>query len=258
MKRGTHAVAWALLAVAAFVLWPERWGGTMTYVLTSGVSMQPGFEQGDLAVLRTADDYRVGDVAAYNSSELKKIVMHRIEKESEKGYTFQGDNNDFVDPETVTDDQMLGELVLRVPGVGNYLGWLSKPLNLLILGAAALFLFGDRKKEPGAAGGSVRRPMGPLRLRSLAVPASAVTAELADESDLERLAEHCGRPILNVEGEERRYVVDGSVVYTWVRAPAAQLRERRSTPQGRDWNYAGRHLQAVPAPRADEDMRQLS
>ena len=64
MKRGVHAVAWVALVVAAFVLWPQRWGGTMTYVITSGVSMQPSFAQGDLAVLRTSGDYRVGDVAA--------------------------------------------------------------------------------------------------------------------------------------------------------------------------------------------------
>src|SRR5688572_31024558 len=128
MKRGVHAIAWVLLAVAAFVLWPERWGGSMTYVITSGNSMEPAFVQGDLAVLRSTGDYGVGDVAAYNSSELKKIVMHRIIKESDAGYTLQGDNNDFIDPETVSDDQVLGELVVRVPGVGRYLTWFLKPI----------------------------------------------------------------------------------------------------------------------------------
>jgi signal peptidase I len=249
MKRGIHAVAWVVLAVAAFVLWPERWGGTMTYVITSGTSMQPGFEQGDLAILRSSSDYGPGDVAAYNSKELKRIVMHRITKESEQGYTFQGDNNDFLDPETVTEEQLLGELVVRVPGVDRYLTWFLKPVNLVIAAAAMLLLFGDRKKEPGRA--PTRPSIGRVRLRTLQLPPACVTAELEDEADLERLAAHYDRPVLEVDGDERRYLVDGAVVYTWMKA-VPRPNERRKTPQGRDWAYDARHLQAVPAPREPE------
>lgn len=257
MRRVAHASAWVLLAAAALVLWPQAWGGTMTYVITEGTSMQPGFEEGDLAVLRTTGDYEPGDVAAYQSSQLETIVMHRVTRVSDGGYVFQGDNNDFVDPETVTDEQMLGKLLLRVPAFGNYLDWLLKPINLAVLAGAAFFLFADRKKEP-TVGGTPAQPIGTLRLRSLVLPPSAATAELADEADLERLSAHYGRPILEVEGEARRYVLDGSVVYTWVKAAAAQPRERRSTPQGRDWNYPARHLHSVPVPRAAEDVRQVS
>lgn len=256
MKRGAHVVAWVLLAVAAFVLWPERWGGTMTYVITSGSSMEPGFEQGDLAILRSVGDYRVGDVAAYDSTKLKKIVMHRITEESDEGYTFQGDSNDFLDPETVTDDQMLGKLVVRVPGVGRYLAWFLTPTNLVIATAALFFLLGDRRKDapPARAGGAA---ISRLRLRSLELPQNAVTAEVVDESDLERIAEHYDRPVLDVEGDDRRYVLDGSVVYTWAKA-TAQPRERRKTPQGRDWAYGPRHLQAVPHPRDGEPAERVS
>lgn len=253
MKRAVHAVAWVLLAVAAFLLWPERWGGSMTYVITSGVSMEPGFEQGDLAILRSSSDYGPGDVAAYNSSELKKIVMHRITKETEEGYTFQGDNNDFLDPETVSEQQMLGKLALRVPGVGSYLTWFLKPVNLAIAAAALFLLFGDRKKGV-PAGTPVRASIGRVRLRSLQLPDAAVTAELAEEADLQRLADHYDRPVLEVEGDDRRYLVDGSVVYTWAKAER-RPRERRKTAQGRDWGYDARHLQSVPSPRSDEDVR---
>jgi signal peptidase I len=254
MKRGLHAIAWVLLAVAAFVLWPERWGGTMTYVITSGASMQPGFEQGDLAILRSSNEYGPGDVAAYNSSEFQQIVMHRITEESDEGYTFQGDNNDFLDPETVTEDQMLGELVLRVPQVGTALTWFLKPVNLGIAAAALFFLFGNRKEESAAPTAS-KPAIGRLQLHSLELPLAAVTAEVVDEADLDRLAEHYGRPILEVE--DRRYVLDGSVVYTW-REEAARPSERRRTPQGRDWNYDQRHLQSLPLPRAEGDAQRVS
>lgn len=256
MKRGVHAIAWVLLAVAAFVLWPERWGGTMTYVITSGTSMQPGFFQGDLAVLRSGGDYRVGDVAAYDSSELSKIVMHRIIKKTDEGYTFQGDNNDFIDPETVTEERMLGELVVRVPGVGKYLTWFLKPINLAIAAGALFFLFGDRKKDT-SSGRVPSASLGRLKLRSLELPQNAVTAEVVDESDLVRIAEHYDRPLLEVVGDDRQYVFDGSVIYTWAKA-AAKPRERRKTPQGRDWAYGTRHLQAVPHPRDEEQPRSVS
>lgn len=249
MKRGAHVVAWVVLAVAAFMLWPERWGGTMTYVITSGTSMQPAFEQGDLAILRTSSDYSVGDVAAYDSAELKRIVMHRITTEADAGYTFQGDNNDFLDPETVTDEQMLGKLALRVPGVQKWLSWAFRPLNLALAAGALLLLLGDRKKPgadatPTATGGRLGR----IRLRALELPAGSVTAQVTDEADLERLAAHYDRPVLEVEGDDRRYVLDGQVVYTWVEA-VAQPRQRRTTPQGRDWGYPSRHLQVVPVPQ---------
>lgn len=256
MKRGVHAIAWVLLAVAAFVLWPERWGGSMTYVITSGTSMQPGFVQGDLAVLRSSSDYEVGDVAAYDSSELKKIVMHRVIKDTDEGYTLQGDNNDFIDPETVAEEQMLGKLVVRVPGVGKFLTWFLKPLNLGIVAAALFFLFGDRRRETPAHQAATSS-LGRLKLRSLELPQNAVTAEVVDEKDLERIAQHYDRPVLEVDGDDRRYVLDGSVVYTWAKT-VAQPRERRKTPQGRDWAYGARHLQAVPRPRGDEQSRRVS
>lgn len=256
MKRGVHAIAWVLLAVAAFVLWPERWGGSMTYVITNGTSMQPGFVEGDLAVLRGSSDYRVGDVVAYDSTELKKLVMHRVVEETDAGYTFRGDNNDFTDPETVTEEQVLGKLVVRVPGVGRYLTWFLEPVNLALTAAALFFLFGDRKKEQ-PAGRAAPAPLGRLTLRSIELPANAVTADVVDERDLERIARHYDRPVLEIEGDDRRYVLDGSVVYTWAQA-VARPRERRRTPQGRDWAYGARHLQAVPHPRDDDGARRVS
>ena len=255
MKRSIHAVAWVLLAVSAFVLWPERWGGAMTYVITSGTSMQPGFQQGDLAILRTSSDYGPGDVAAYDSTELKTIVMHRITEKSSDGYTFQGDNNDFQDPETVTDDQLLGKLVVRVPGVGRYLTWLLEPVNLAIAVAALFLLSGDRRKQAATPTG--KAPVGRVTLRSLELSPGAITAEVRDEADLDRLAEHYDRPVLEVEAEDQLYVLDGSVVYTWSAAQARPL-QRRRTPQGRDWNYTGRHLEVVPQPRSAGDDARVS
>ena len=259
MKRGLAAAFWVVLAVATFVLWPERWGGTMTYVITSGTSMQPAFQQGDLAVLRSADDYGVGDVVAYDSNELKRTVMHRIIKDTPQGFTLQGDNNDFVDQDLVSEDAVQGKLVLRVPGVGKYLSTIFTPINIILIGGGIIAYLADRKKSSGSGKQAVKPALGRLRLRSLVLPPAAVTAELMDDADLDRIGAHLDRPVLEVEvdGEQRNYVIDGSVVYTWTKA-AARPNERRKTAQGRDWAYGSRHLQSVREPGADDPAAQVS
>lgn len=243
MKRGIHAAAWVALVVAAFVLWPQRWGGTMTYDITHGTSMQPTFHTGDLAVLRKAGHYEVGDVAAYRSPSLHTTVMHRIKAKTAKGYTFKGDNNDFVDPDTVTDKEMLGKLLFRVPSVGKFLTWFVDPLHLAITIGAIFLLFSDRKERP------VAPPVAPVpatgapplvvKIKALRLPQELPTADLEDGADLERLAQLHGIAILRDATAD--YLLQGGLLYRFVRevpaeAPLAQ--RRRASEHGRDWDYA--------------------
>lgn len=250
MKRGIHAAAWAGLALAAFLLWPQRWGGTMTYDVTHGVSMQPTFRTGDLAVLRKASNYQVGDIAAYRSPSLHTTVMHRIKTKTPAGYTFKGDNNSFTDPDTVTDREMLGKLVLRIGGAGKVLGWLLKPINLLLLAGAVFFLLSDRKDKvggsPPAQAPRADRPAVPaaplvVRVKALRLPQELPTAELETQSDLHALAALHGIAVLRTENHD--VLLQGGMLFTWDRAePVRQSRpaSRHLNPQGRDWDYSSR------------------
>ncbi|MCW2679572.1 MAG: putative rane protein [Frankiales bacterium] len=234
MRRSIHAVAWVLLVVAAVALWPQRWGGTMTYVLTSGTSMEPMFQAGDLAVLRTAPEYRVGDVVAYRSDVIKQTVMHRVLTEKDGIYTFQGDNNDFVDPDRVRDEQLLGKLALRVPGVGRVVSWLFKPVNVLVVVGALYLLFSDRRKEPAAvpAATAAEEPL-VVAVGAFRVPESAVVAELLNEADLHRVAARYGRPVLRDGASGESWVHDGSLVYRY----AVEVEQAPEVGSGRDWQY---------------------
>ena len=88
-----------------------------TYVSTHGISMEPGFSTGDLAVLRPAGSYDVGDVVAYRSDALDTVVMHRIVGGDGDRFVTQGDNNDWLDQDQPTQDEVLGTLFLpRPPG----------------------------------------------------------------------------------------------------------------------------------------------
>src|SRR3954447_12712156 len=112
---------------ALAVVWPASLGGQVAYVTTHGISMEPRFHTGDLAVVHPANSYRVGDVAAYHNRMLHTVVLHRIVAVSHGRYTFKGDNNSWLDQERPAQSQLMGSLVARVPRGGIWLNRLSSP-----------------------------------------------------------------------------------------------------------------------------------
>ena len=98
---------------------PTAIGGSTRYVVTSGVSMEPRFHTGDLALVRPAGQYKVGDIVAYCSTLLRTVVLHRIHAIDGNTYVFKGDNNDFLDPVHPTRAELLGKLWLHIPGGGS-------------------------------------------------------------------------------------------------------------------------------------------
>jgi signal peptidase I len=130
-RRVTRILALGVLLV---VLWglagPSQLGGPTSYITTHGVSMAPEFTDGDLAIVRSTDRYRVGDVAAYRSPLFHAVIMHRIVKVHRGRYTFQGDHNSWVDPETPTAAQMIGRQVARIPQGGTWMHRLASPAAL--------------------------------------------------------------------------------------------------------------------------------
>lgn len=124
------------LALAWWFFAPQQLGGRSTYATAYGTSMEPQLERGDLVVTRERGDYRVGDVVAYRSGQLGRLVVHRIVAIQGNRYTFKGDANDFVDSERPTRGQLVGALWLSVPVAGDVLQWIRVPRNAAILTAA--------------------------------------------------------------------------------------------------------------------------
>lgn len=142
----TRRLVAALAAVAglgAFWLFlaPVELGGSTDYVATYGVSMEPRFHTGDLAVVRAHSSYQVGQVVAYDNLELGRVVLHRIIGRIGDRYVFKGDNNDFVDPFHPTRSELIGQLWFRVPRGGLVLSWLRAPGHAAVVsGLAVLFV----------------------------------------------------------------------------------------------------------------------
>lgn len=127
---GATAGAVGVLVLVLGGLWPARLGGSASYVITSGASMKPSLHAGDLAVVRPVSRYAVGDIAAYRSSQLDAVVLHRIVAVDAGRFTFRGDNNSWLDPEQVSEDQVIGSLHAQLPGAGSWLGRIFAPWTL--------------------------------------------------------------------------------------------------------------------------------
>jgi signal peptidase I len=152
LRSGLFTAVFVGLAIVAWLyLAPTQIGGTTRYVVTNGISMEPSFHTGDLALVRPADQYRVGQVVAYHSTLLHVTVLHRIVAHRGGRYFFKGDNNNFIDPTHPTRNELIGALWVRVPHGGRVLAWLHSPLTAAALtGFAALLVlsaFGERRRR---------------------------------------------------------------------------------------------------------------
>ncbi len=126
-KKIFGSLAVVALLGAFFLVGPKQLGGSVSYVVTSGSSMEPGMSDGDLVIVREASSYEVGDAVAYMNEELGSPVLHRIVRKEGNRYVFQGDNNDFLDTYEPTDDKILGSSWVVIPGGGKLLRSLASP-----------------------------------------------------------------------------------------------------------------------------------
>lgn len=147
-----QALAWALLAVLLYFLWPASLGGGTSLVIVSGESMEPTYESGDLVLARKGSP-QVGDVIVYAPQDLGGAqVVHRIiDGDAESGWKLQGDNNDFVDPFYPAGAEVRGIVHLHVPNAGVVTMWLLNPLLwcgvILVAMVIALWPSGDDEDD---------------------------------------------------------------------------------------------------------------
>ncbi len=123
---------WGLIAtgavIVAMVLFFTGAFGLKPFII-SGISMEPSFSEGDVAVVRTGVDpesLRVDDVIRFRDGRIP--VIHRIiaieDTTAGRVFTTRGDNVARPDP-PVSADQVEGKVVLVIPEVGKLKLWLQ-------------------------------------------------------------------------------------------------------------------------------------
>jgi signal peptidase I len=148
---GSRRVAGTLTLIAAIALalgWiaflrPSSLGGSTTYVIVSGDSMEPGMQSGDFVIARPQDTYDVGDVVVYAVPEGDvgegSLIIHRvIGGNADDGYVVQGDNPEIKLPDLWRPSaaEVKGKLILRIPNLGAWLPFVRSPLVLAVFAGA--------------------------------------------------------------------------------------------------------------------------
>jgi signal peptidase I len=136
----------ALVAAWAVFLRPQYLGGTASYIMVSGTSMEPRLHTGDIVVVQRRASYRLGDVVAYRipkgTPASGRVVIHRIRGGSARsGYLMRGDNRTSDDLWHPRPSDVVGEAQLHVAGAGHAAGIVLSPLGLgLLCGIATVVL----------------------------------------------------------------------------------------------------------------------
>ena len=158
---GTGALA--LLVAAWILVGPRQLGGSASYAIVAGSSMEPHLHSGDLVVARSHAHYEIGDAVVYHNADLNRNVLHRIVGRDGSRFLFKGDHNDFIDPTHPRQSDMIGSLWFTAPGVGRFVEWLQVPVHAAVIAALAALLAlgggrrGRRFRSTMRVGGLVRR-----------------------------------------------------------------------------------------------------
>jgi signal peptidase I len=153
----------ALLVAAWIFLGPRQLGGSASYAVIAGSSMEPQIHRGDLVVARSRAHYKIGDAVVYHNAQLGQNVLHRIVRRDGSRFVLKGDNNDFIDPIHPKQGDLIGRLWFTAPGLGRVVEWLRVPLHAAVVAAlASLLAFGvggrgRRLRSTPRAGAFARR-----------------------------------------------------------------------------------------------------
>lgn len=129
------SMAWLLTAVAALAIFWFSFGffGYRPAFVPSH-SMEPLINQGDVVLIGPvhANNVRVGDIVMYQLSNRQR-VLHRVKQitlsqSGTREFIFKGDNNNAPDLYPVTDSQLVGRYLGKVPKIG----WVAIKFNELI------------------------------------------------------------------------------------------------------------------------------
>lgn len=128
----------------------EWWAGKSTWYLEYNITKQDfnefklknGFNKGDIIILKGADpaDLRIGDVIVFKTSRPDPIIHRIVNKwEEDDAYYFQtkGDKNSdsiresYLDETRVSEKQLIGKSLFRIPWLGYIKIWFVDLLNFL-------------------------------------------------------------------------------------------------------------------------------
>lgn len=94
--------------------------GIRAYVIISG-SMKPNLNIGDIVISKKEEKLNEGDIISFWQGQ--SVVTHRISKITQENgknvYQTKGDNNNVEDSGTITDENIIGKVIFKIPKLGK-------------------------------------------------------------------------------------------------------------------------------------------
>ncbi|MGN1184309.1 MAG: signal peptidase I [Oliverpabstia sp.] len=151
-------VLWAVILLAAlfaFTTLATRDRTTVsslagyTPMIVQSDSMAPTFYAGDLIIIRKCDTaaLKEGEIITFHTIINNEYALntHRIESIAEqngiRSYVTKGDNNDIADVHVISDGDIVGKYIGKLPGFGKIMEFLSSSLGFLLVILLPLLLF---------------------------------------------------------------------------------------------------------------------
>lgn len=115
--------------------------GYRCYLIMSG-SMEPTINVSDLVITKESNDLNKGDIIAFYNKGV--ITVHRIieeyNEENVKKYKTKGDNNNSEDSDLVSQSQIKGEVIGKIPKVGDIIIFLRKYAVIMLILALGIYV----------------------------------------------------------------------------------------------------------------------
>ena len=109
----------------------------------SDFKMRNGFAKGDIIVLGSTKNVKVGDIIVFQTGKPDPII-HRVvaiwEEDGKRFYGTKGDNwrtnsqpirNPVIDETRITEQQLIGKAILKIPYLGYIKIWFVEVINIL-------------------------------------------------------------------------------------------------------------------------------
>jgi len=124
----------AASSLIALNLWPTFLGGDTEFLIVQGNSMLPTIQPGSLVITKKSPEYHIDEIVSFVQKEhgQKKVIVHRIIDETDKGFVIKGDNNAKKDPGFPTFDDINGKVIFATPYFGDLILILRNPVALFI------------------------------------------------------------------------------------------------------------------------------
>lgn len=116
--------------------YPKAFGWSTAVVLSG--SMADAINVDDYIIIHEQKQYDIEDIISFEQEGM--LITHRIVGKTQDGFVTKGDANDTEDNHPVKEEEIVGKVVMVIPGVGKVFYALQTPLGMLILLITGVFM----------------------------------------------------------------------------------------------------------------------